>query len=72
MRVESHNKIRTLVSKTIRNDKSITKSPITFMKADNDPTREAARIKATKRITYADCFAVALARQKRGALYRRP
>jgi len=42
------------------------------MKADNDPTREAARIKATKRITYADCFAVALARQKRGALYRRP
>ena len=69
MRVESHNKIRTLVSKTIHNDKSITKPPITFMKADNNPTREAARVKATKRMAYADCFAVALARLKKAEIY---
>jgi ribonuclease VapC len=34
-----------------------------------DLTREAARIKVTKRMAYADCFAAALARLKKGELY---
>jgi predicted nucleic acid-binding protein len=43
--------------------------PITLVEANKEVTREAARIKATKRIAYADCFAVALARQKKAELY---
>ena len=43
--------------------------PIRLVEADRDLTREAARIKAAKRIAYADCFAVALARLKKGELY---
>ncbi|MFH1624091.1 MAG: type II toxin-antitoxin system VapC family toxin [Pseudomonadota bacterium] len=43
--------------------------PITLVEADKELTREAARIKATKRMAYADCFAVALARLKRAELY---
>ena len=42
--------------------------PITLVEADKDLTREAARIK-TKRMAYADCFAVALARLKKAELY---
>jgi len=43
--------------------------PITFVEANKEITREAARIKATKRMAYADCFAVALARPKKAELY---
>jgi ribonuclease VapC len=43
--------------------------PITLVEANKELTREAARIKATKRIAYADCFAVALARLKKAELY---
>jgi len=43
--------------------------PIMVVEADKDLTREAARIKVTKRMAYADCFAAALARLKKGELY---
>ena len=43
--------------------------PITMIEADKHLTREAARIKARKRIAYADCFAAALAHLKRAELY---
>jgi len=43
--------------------------PITLVEANKELTREAARIKAIKRIPYADSFAVALARLKKAALY---
>ena len=43
--------------------------PITLVEANKELTREAARIKATKRMAYADCFAVALTRLKKAALY---
>jgi predicted nucleic acid-binding protein len=43
--------------------------PITLIEANKEITREAARIKATKRMAYADCFAVALARLKKAELY---
>jgi predicted nucleic acid-binding protein len=43
--------------------------PITLVEADKELTREAARIKTTKRMAYADCFAVALARLKKAELY---
>jgi uncharacterized protein with PIN domain len=43
--------------------------PITLVEADKELTREAARIKTTKRMAYADCFAVALARLKKVELY---
>jgi len=43
--------------------------PITVVEADKDLTREAARLKATKRLAYADCFAVALAKMKNAELY---
>ncbi len=43
--------------------------PITLVEADKGLTREAARIKATKPMAYADCFAVALARLKKSELY---
>ena len=43
--------------------------PITLIEANKELTREAARIKATKRVAYADCFAVALARLKKAELY---
>ena len=36
---------------------------------DKKLTREAARMKATKPMAYADCFAVALARPKKAELY---
>jgi len=43
--------------------------PITLVEANKELTREAARVKATKRIAYADCFAVALARLKKAELH---
>jgi len=43
--------------------------PITLVEANKELTREAARIKATKQMAYADRFAVALARLKKAELY---
>jgi predicted nucleic acid-binding protein len=43
--------------------------PITLVEANKELAREAARIKATRRMAYADCFAVALTRLKKGELY---
>ena len=43
--------------------------PITLIEANKELTRKAARIKAKKRMTYADCFAVALARLRKAELY---
>jgi len=43
--------------------------PITLIEADKELTREAARVKAAKRMAYADCFAVALARLRKAELY---
>jgi ribonuclease VapC len=43
--------------------------PITLIEANKELTREAARIKAKKRMEYADCFAVALARLRKAELY---
>jgi predicted nucleic acid-binding protein len=42
--------------------------PITLVEADKELTREAARVKATRRMAYADCFAAALARIKKAEL----
>jgi predicted nucleic acid-binding protein len=50
-------------------EKLIETLPITIIEADKNLTREAARTKATKRMAYADCFAVALARLKKAELY---
>jgi len=43
--------------------------PIILVEANKELTREAAHIKATKRMAYADCFAIALARLKKAELY---
>jgi len=43
--------------------------PIVLIEADRDLTRESARIKATKRMAYADCFAAALAKLNEAKLY---
>ena len=43
--------------------------PITLIEANKELTRESARIKAKKRMAYADCFAVALARLRKAELY---
>jgi ribonuclease VapC len=43
--------------------------PIKIIEADKHLTREAARIKARKRIAYADCFTAALAHLKKAELY---
>ncbi len=50
-------------------EKLIQTLPITLVEANKELTREAARVKATKRMAYADCFAVALAGLKRAELY---
>ena len=42
--------------------------PVTIVDADKDLTREAARLKATKRMGYADCFAAALAKANKADL----
>ena len=43
--------------------------PIKTVDADQELTREAARLKTNKRLAYADCFATALARLKKAELY---
>ena len=43
--------------------------PITLIEANKELTREAARIKAKKRMAYADCFAVALTHLKKAEFY---
>lgn len=43
--------------------------PITLVEANKELTREAARIKSTKSMAYADCFAVALARLKKAEIF---
>ncbi len=43
--------------------------PITLIEANKELTREAARIKAKKRMEYADCFAAALARLRKAEIY---
>ena len=43
--------------------------PIVLVDIDRDLTREAARLKATQKMAYADCFAAALAKQRKAALY---
>jgi len=50
-------------------EKLIQTLPITLVEANKELTCEAARIKATKKMAYADCFAVAFARLKKAALY---
>jgi len=50
-------------------EKFIQTLPITLVEANRELTREAARVKATKRMAYADCFAVALARLRKAELY---
>jgi len=42
--------------------------PIEIVGADNELTKEAAVLKGTHRIAYADCFAAALARKKKAML----
>mgnify|MGYP001588352337 CR=1 FL=1 len=42
--------------------------PIHLVEVDQDLTREAARFKATKRMSYADCFVAALAKVKKAEL----
>jgi predicted nucleic acid-binding protein len=46
-------------------EKVIQTLPITLVEANEELTREAAHIKATKKMAYADCFAVTLARLKK-------
>jgi len=43
--------------------------PITLIEANKELIHETVRIKASKRMAYADCFAVALTRLKKGELY---
>jgi ribonuclease VapC len=50
-------------------EKLVQTLPITLVEANKELTREAARVKATKRMAYADCFAVALARLKKAEIY---
>jgi predicted nucleic acid-binding protein len=43
--------------------------PIALVDIDRDLAREAARFKAKKKMAYADCFAAALAKQRKAELY---
>lgn len=47
-------------------EKIIRTLPIEIVDVDIHLAKEAARFKATKKISYADCFAAALARLRRG------
>ncbi len=49
-------------------EKIIQTLPIEIIDVDLDLAREAARIKAVKKISYADCFAAALAKLHKGEL----
>jgi ribonuclease VapC len=50
-------------------EKLIQALPITLVEANKELTRQAARVKAAKRMAYADCFVVALARLRKAELY---
>jgi predicted nucleic acid-binding protein len=43
--------------------------PIVLVDIDRNLTREAALMKATNKMAYADCFAAALAKQRQAELY---
>jgi ribonuclease VapC len=43
--------------------------PVVLVDIDREVTREAARLKAAKKMAYADCFAAALAKQRQAELY---
>jgi len=43
--------------------------PIILVDIDRNLTREAALMKATKKMAYVDCFAAALAKQRKAELY---
>lgn len=47
-------------------DKIIQTLPVEIVEVDIQLAREAARFKATKKISYADCFAAALAKTHKG------
>jgi predicted nucleic acid-binding protein len=49
-------------------EKIIQTLPVEIIDVDLDLAREAARIKAVKKISYADCFAAALAKLHKGEL----
>ncbi len=49
-------------------EKIIVTLPIDIIDVDLQLAKEAARIKATKKISYADCFAAALAKLHKGEL----
>jgi ribonuclease VapC len=49
-------------------EKIIRTLPIEIVDVDMQLAREAARFKATKRISYADCFAAALAKLHKGEI----
>lgn len=49
-------------------EKIIKTLPIEIIDVDIQLAKEAARFKATKKISYADCFAAALAKLRRGEL----
>ena len=50
-------------------EKLIDTFPIVLVDIDRDLAREAARFKAQKKMAYADCFAAALAKQRKAELY---
>ena len=49
-------------------EKIIATLPIEIVSVDRELAKEAARFKATKKISYADCFAAALAKVSQGEL----
>jgi ribonuclease VapC len=49
-------------------EKIIATLPIEIVDVDRQLAKEAARFKATKNISYADCFAAALAKMSKGEL----
>ena len=49
-------------------EKIIYTLPIEIVDADINLTKEAARIKANKKLSYADCFAAGLIRMRKGEL----
>lgn len=49
-------------------EKIITTLPIDIINVDIQLAREAARFKATKKISYADCFTAALAKLNKGEI----
>ena len=55
--------------KALEIERLIETFPIRLVEADRELTREAARIKAVRRMAYADCFAAALAKIKKAELW---